>query len=378
MLRYIAFALVATSFAAAALNSTPADSAAAPAAKAAPAKAAAPAAAPVRPAARVGDLYTVNNVKIDATAESATIARDLAMAQGRPQAWTKVFRRLTATSGWPKQPQLMDAQVQRLVSSFEVIGERRSTTRYLADVTYHFNPVAVRQLLRQSGVAFTETRSRPALVIPIVADGRFDPMSAWSKVWTDPSYRQGLVPMILPEGDAADLAFLSRSDLAQLDWAGFTPLVRRYNASEVVIAIASQDGKTVQAVQISPAGRSASSFAYAQPNLAGIADALTDKVADVWKSRSSVDYGTRARLTADVQFDSLEQWAKIRAQLSAIRAISDMDVVGLARNEAEIDLAYFGRIEQLRDSMAQQNLDLSTGPAGYTLQLRGSTADSSP
>jgi hypothetical protein len=369
MLRSIAFALVAVSFAAAALNSAPAHSAAATVSAAA---------APVRPAAQAGDLFTVNSVKIDATAESATIARDLAMAQGRPQAWTKVYRRLTATSVWPKQPQLMDAEVQRLVRSFEVVGERRSTTRYLAEVTYHFNPVAVRQLLRQSGLAFTETRSRPALVIPIVADGRFDAMSPWAKVWSEPSYRQGLVPMILPEGDAADLAFLSRTDLAQLDWAGFAPLVRRYNASEVVIATASQDGKTVQAVQITAAGRSASSFAYAQPNLPGIADALTDKVADAWKSRSSVDYGTKARLTADVQFESLEQWAKIRAQLAAIRAISDVDVVGLARNEAEIDLAYFGRFEQLRDTMAQQNLDLSNGPAGYTIQIRGSTADSSP
>jgi len=371
MLRYIAFALVATSFAAAALNSAPADSAAAPAAKAA-------ASAPPRPAEQAGDLFAVNNIKVDATAESAAIARDLAIGQGRAQAWTKVFHRLTATSVWPKQPQLMDAQLQRLAPGVDAVGERRSTTRYLADATYHFNPVAVRQLLRQSGVAFTETRSRPALVIPIVADGGFDAMSPWAKVWSEPSYRQGLVPMILPEGDAADLAFLSRTDLAQLDWAGFTPLVRRYNASEIVIAIASQDGKTVQAVQISPAGRAASSFAYAQPNLSGIAEALTDKVADAWKSRSSVDYGTKARLTADVQFESLEQWAKIRAQLAAIRAISDVDVVGLARNEAEIALAYFGRLEQLRDSMAQQNLDLANGPAGYTLQIRGSTADSSP
>jgi hypothetical protein len=48
----------------------------------------------------------------------------------------------TANGG--KQPQLDDNQLLRLVRSFEVAGERRSTTRYLAEVTYHFNPAAVR------------------------------------------------------------------------------------------------------------------------------------------------------------------------------------------------------------------------------------------
>src|SRR5262245_36929549 len=139
---------------------------------------AAPAPAPAPPAA--ADLYTVTDIRIDATAESAQAARDLAMAQGRPVAWQRMYRRLTPSAQWARQPRLSDQQLFRLIRSFEVSGERRSTTRYLADVTYHFNPVAVRQLLRQSGVAFTEARSRPAIVIPVVGDERFDPMSMWA------------------------------------------------------------------------------------------------------------------------------------------------------------------------------------------------------
>ena len=40
-----------------------------------------------------------------------------------------------------------------------------------------------------------------------------------------------------------------------------------------------------------------------------------------WKTRSSVDYATRARLVADVQFNSLEEWSRIRTQLGAVRAV---------------------------------------------------------
>lgn len=321
-----------------------------------------------------GDLFTVTGIRIDATAESAQTARDAAMAEGRPEAWTRIYRRLTPSAMWGRQPRLSDAQLFRLIRSFEVAGERRSTTRYLADVTFHFNPVTVRALLRQSGVSFTEARSRPALVIPLVADARFDPMSAWTASWSDETHRQGLVPMILPEADAENAEVLSR-DLAQVDWQGLAPLAQRYGAGVVVVAIASADGRSVRSIEISPAGRTPSSFAFAQPNFPALADAVTDKVAETWKSRSSVDYATRARLVADVQFNSLEEWSRIRTQLGAVRAVSDFEVVGLARNEAEIDLSYFGRVEQLRDAMAQQNLNLANGAAGWSLQLGGATAD---
>ena len=107
------------------------------------------------------DLFTVSAIRVDATAESATTARDLAMTQGRPVAWTKLFRRLTATANWNKQPALDDNALLRLVRSFEVAGERRSTTRYLADVTFHFNPAAVRALFRQSNIAYSETLASP-------------------------------------------------------------------------------------------------------------------------------------------------------------------------------------------------------------------------
>jgi uncharacterized protein DUF2066 len=327
--------------------------------------------APAAPA----DLFTVTGIRIDATAESAQTARDAAMAQGRPEAWSRIYRRLTPSAMWGRQPRLTDAQLFRLIRSFEVAGERRSTTRYLADVTFHFNPVAVRALLRQSGLSFTEARSRPALVIPVVGDASFDPTSAWTAAWSDESHRQGLVPMILPEADPETVDVLSRADFAQADWQAFAPLTQRYGASVVVVAIASADGRSVRSIEISPAGRTPSSFAFAQPNFPALADAVTDKVAETWKSRSSVDYATRARLVADVQFNSLEEWSRIRTQLAAVRAVSDFEVVGLARNEAEIDLAYFGRVEQLRDAMAQQNLNLVNGVAGWSLQLGGATAD---
>lgn len=264
-------------------------------------------AAPARP-----DLFTVAGVSVGASAELAISARDAAMAQGRAAAWRTLFRRLTAAANWRKEPMLDERALERMIRSFEVANERRSTTRYLAEVTFRFNPVAVRNLLRQANIAYTETRSPPVLVIPLIAGTPgFDPMSTWFASWLDPQLQQGLVPFVTPAADDADAALFERPDLAQPDWAALAPMARRYNADAVILAIASEDGNTVQMVELSPTGRVAASFAYAQSSFPADAQAVAERAEDVWKSRNAVDFAVRAHLVADVQFNSLDDWAKI-------------------------------------------------------------------
>jgi Uncharacterized protein conserved in bacteria (DUF2066) len=327
-------------------------------------------AAPARP-----DLFTVTGIKVEASAESAISARDAAMAQGRAAAWTKLFRRLTAAANWRRQPALDEKALERMIRGFEVANERRSTTRYLADVSFHFNPIAVRNLMRQANIAYTETRSPPVLVIPLVAGSSgFDPMSAWSAAWKDNELQQGLVPFVTLAADDNDLDVLDRPDVTQLDWAALSAMARRYNAGAVILASASDDAKTVQMIEVSPTGRVAASFAYAQSSFPADAQAVAERAEDIWKTRNAVDYTVRTHLVADVQFDSLDDWAQIRTGLAAVRSIADVEVMGLTLHEAEVDLTYSGRAEQLRDALAQQKLQLLDMNGQFTLQLAAVSA----
>jgi Uncharacterized protein conserved in bacteria (DUF2066) len=331
---------------------------------------------PVSARSALPDLYTVSAHRIDATAGSVILARDAAMAQGRSDAWTKLYRRLTVQAQWDKQPQLSDGQLLRLVRNFEVSGERRSTTRYLADVTYRFNPAAVRLVLRQANIPYTDLRARPALVIPLIEDKGFAADHPWTAVWKNPVFLEGVAPMVPVE--ARDAEFLSRPDLLQLDFAGLQPLLENRDADRIVLAIASEDGNTLQVIEISETGRNPSAFGFAMSDAMANANVAAETVAENWKGRNALDFGARARLVADVRFNSQAEWMRLRAQLRAVRAVTDVDVVGMSVNEAEISVSYFGRIEQLKDLLAQQNLELSGPPAAYSLEPRRAAAAAMP
>jgi hypothetical protein len=133
-------------------------------------------------AAQPVDLWTVSNIPVDATGNSPSAAKEAALAQGRQKAWTEVFRRITPSSEWARQPQLTPAELEPMVKSFDISGEKHSSTRYLATVTYVFNPTQVRAALRRTGTQFSESTAKPVLVVPLNGTA-WSPESPWGRAW---------------------------------------------------------------------------------------------------------------------------------------------------------------------------------------------------
>jgi hypothetical protein len=207
-------------------------------------------------AAEGADQFSVVGIKVDATALSPRAARELAIAQGRPIAWSQLFRRFTGQPAWGTEPQLGERELLGLILSSDAGNERRNTTRYLADVTFHFNPAAVRQLLRRSNIVFTGATMNAA--------------GEWEQ--------------------SADLP------------------------------------------------------------ISAIEDATT-------------------HLAVNVRFDTLNDWTTLRARLGAAKAITGMDVVDVAPNEAQIYLTYSGDVEHLHAALAEHALDLTSSEGEFTLEL---------
>jgi hypothetical protein len=322
--------------------------------------------------ARADNIFAVGSVKVDATAASATEARDTAIAQGRPIAWAKLYRRLTRSKDWPRQPQLDDQTLLHMIRGLEIANEKRSSTRYLAEITYDFNAPAVRKVLQQAGIAYSEASGKRVLVIPILAGKPFESASPWTQAWARGDLSNSLTPIVLPSGNTVDLDVLARSDLAALNWSTFARLAARYSASEVVVAEASENANavTVRLVRVSSAGATVLSLPP-RMGYGAAADAAVTSLSEAWKGRSVVDYGQKSKLTAVVSFSSGREWASIRTRLAAVPTVANVSIVGLSLNSAEIELAYVGQLPQLQDALTQQSLNLRAGVGTYSLRLSG-------
>lgn len=90
--------------------------------------------------------FTVRGVAAEATAETATAARERAIAAALRNAWGALVAR-EAPGAEARLGGLGAEEIERLVESFEVENERVGPTRYAATLAVHFRPAAVRPLL---------------------------------------------------------------------------------------------------------------------------------------------------------------------------------------------------------------------------------------
>jgi hypothetical protein len=323
--------------------------------------------APCSAALAGGDPYAVSGIGVDATASSATQAQNIAIVSGRARAWTTLSHRLTKAADWPKLPVLDDTAITRLIRTYQFANERRSTTRYTADITYVFNPDAVRHMFRTANIAYADMQAKPILVVPMSPG--YVPHSAWASIWANPKYATGAAPLMLPAGDSLDSASLSALNFNTATWQDVEPVASRTHATEAFLVQVSQ-GKGALDIKLKRLGPGNSppmpdvtvpiTPGTTGPKLyASAADTAASAIIDEWKARSAIDFGKRNRLIVEVHVSDLAGWSALLQKLGTIPNITDVGVVAMNIGEARVALTYVGSQDQLHDLLAQATLDLS-------------------
>ena len=329
----------------------------------------------ISPAFAADGPYTVSDVHVDATAASPAEALNAAMAQGRPKAWQILYRRLTRQQDWTRQPELDEAALIRILRDSSIANERRSTTRYVADVTYTFNPDAVNRLLQGAGIAFTPGAAKRILLVPMSPAFQMGP---WAQALNAPGLKNSVVPFAV--ADTADAATLGNLNFENASWNDVAAAARRVGASEAAL-VQAVNGSGKLTVNIRRIGlgeapaRSSLDMPLLQTTLStypSAASAAIGAIEDMWKTRAAIDFSQRGRLLVNVRMASLAQWGAIQTALAGADDVTGVTVNAMDIGYAQIAIAYTGSQAQLRDTLGSAGLALAPAQGGsWTLAMNG-------
>ncbi|MGE5201090.1 MAG: DUF2066 domain-containing protein [Acidobacteriota bacterium] len=349
-------------------------------------------AAPALGQGRPPSLYTVSDVAVDATAQTALKARDTARLDGERRALRQLLERLTAKEDWNRLPKASDAELEDLLQDFEVVTEKSSAVRYIATMTFRFQREAVANFLRAHGIAYAESRSKPVVVLAVLtAGGRsvlWDDPNPWRAAWGETSgIGEGLVPMRLASGELADVQAIDARQALKGESGALAALARGYDDADVLVARAElavaggQRSLQINAVRyaagfpdqnwtnsVKAEGDEADEALYARAVAAVVAE-----VNDGWKrgmlTRGGAGGG--ASLVATVPLSSLRDWVVVRERLRSVSAIQRTSLLSLSKDAARVEIGYVGEPEQLQVVLAQRDLALVRGAADWTLSAKG-------
>jgi hypothetical protein len=335
------------------------------------------------------DVFTIGPVPVDVTAQSASAARDQALAEGERSAFQTLFERLTLAAernaGRVRPPRVSGVQLVELVRGFEVANERRSGVRYIATYTFHFQPDGIRQLLSQAGVPFAETPSKPLVVLAVWREGDrvtlWDDPNPWRDAWTHAKLSPGLVPLVMPLGELGDVQAIDADAAASGDDARLQAVSERYNGADVLVTQATRKAGaaslTVASARYVPGtAGAAQSWTSDVPQSAGadlLAPAVVEtasRIEEAWKAANILDPRQSGRLQVRVPAATLGEWVAVRDRLNGIPAVRGTQLLSLDRGGARLEIAYVGGAAQLRLALAQRDLELSGNDPDWVLRRR--------
>lgn len=387
------------------------------------------------PALAVGDdVFVVPRVKIQAMAQSATAAKATAQTHGRRRAMDILLRRLTVEDDWDYLPELAagqpakapggidrnpvflsDQDLELLESGFEVFDEKSSSTTYRASVTYRFKPAAIRKLLKDAQIPYSEAQMRTALVLPVLEteNGAYlwEENNPWMAAWKARPYNNELTPMVAPLGDLEDITTISARQALALAEEALKEMASRYSVRQVIIAhaqlrqIDGEDRLRVRFIngfresvdlalmdELGGAENGASDYSagvnqgpqgdnpflaartgdllaeesFAQPSgdfpmLAELSIEVTlAKYAKPWKKQTLIDHTVASLLEVSAYYRSLDEWTRIRAALVSTPLVGSVQVHALSRSGSDMLVRAYGDPSKLVVAMDAEGLALWT------------------
>ena len=345
-------------------------------------------------------------VKVDATADTAAAARDLARVDGQRRALAQVIDRLSASADAAKLAKLDDKTITDMVESFEVANERMSAVRYLGDYTFHFRPSKIRRLVRiadsvpgEGGAKLTlpdgsnkpavpDSGGKPIVVLPVYKDAArtvlWDDANAWREAWGRRSGDTGAVHLTVPLGDASDLATIDASRAEAGKSEALAAIAQQNGGDEAIVALATarRQGDRLVGLDVSFKRYRTGRLTDAQTTSVDAdpgesEDVFLTRAADMVAggiARKNPRSDQQATLSASVPISSLGEWVQVRDRLASVAAVRKVDLLSLSRQEAKIQIRYVGSADQLKSSLAEVDLGLGGGDPVWRLQISGATS----
>lgn len=327
------------------------------------------------PAAFGGDVFTVSGVHVDATADNALDAQIKANQEGQVEAARLLLERLSLEP--PREDistELSPEQSAKMIRGQSISNEKRSSNRYLGDITVAFNPKAVANYMQVHGLRMVAQQDRKRLVIPLYEDRQVFSPNPWLKTWQGIDTSNALTPMqtITPSPDVFRVLAAPGASLTKL--ATLQQIGRIYGVDKVLVLQARPQGgeivSTLRDIALDT-GTSRTVGTVHAPTAELAAQSVVKTMEEDWKAKVVAQADLKSQdLPVTALFSNAGEWVHLQNTLKNMAGVESSRLVALSNHGVSLVIGYKGDVLRLRDELAYKGITLkSDDKFGMVLEM---------
>ncbi|WP_026940598.1 hypothetical protein [Hellea balneolensis] len=306
--------------------------------------------------AQADDPFTVTGIPVDATGSTPIEAQTLAIRDGQARAANILLERLTIEGERLSKgtTPVSEDNAAKMIRAMEIDNEKRSSTRYLGDISVAFNPSAMQAYINQSGLTMVSSQSRDRLVLPL-SNGQLNTSSIWFQAWEKSGSQHALTPVKPISVDQAASLPVSSEALAARNMNALKQVGAMFNVQQLLIA--DDLGGVVKVTDIALDSGNQQNF-----NVSGGPSAVISKLESDWKSAAVSVAANAVDMPVSVLYSSHRQWLRLKEAINGSAQIQDARLDALSKDGAVMTLTYGGDMGRLRNELAFKGVSLKEDP----------------
>ena len=333
-----------------------------------------------------------SEVNVDIVGKDPAAARELAMAKAEVDGLMALLERLGPPGQAKDLMNTLDSKkITAMVKGTQIVSEKITDNRYRARLVVSFDGNEISAVLAKL-TAPDVKENMPAtigsfLIIPALEmnDQKllWEESNVWGAVWKNVALEVNSGDVLVPFGDANDMATLKYENMMEATYDNIAPLAIRYGVSDVVLLQAHYSLRpdmilTVVRRRVNRQDTSVKVMTYrGDPQETrdllfaraahDIINELHEKKNDETNSTRTVRGGDRKQIMMLASITTMASWTKLRTKISALPMVDRIEMLAISARQADIVVHYRGSEESFTNALGSKSIRLAKKPTYWVI-----------
>ncbi len=294
--------------------------------------------------------YMVEGVNISVTGKSPTDARNAAIASGRRDAFLILLTRLEIAT--KVADTVSNDEISDMVRSEQIDAEKIAGNNYSATMNIMFAKDFVEHILAKKAVKKAEKSGETYVLLPVKITKRsmllWEDDNNWRKAIEKTIAKKGQGKFVVPDADLSNIAVISSTNVALLDYVAVEPLLFKYKSESVYTLFFSYD-EIENKVNISVTYLRKLQKKQVKLNFVNVDqlsfDALLEKVANktidyLLSSQNTDSKATSSIVKIQIPVSTLSNWMIAKSRIENSNLVTQINIESISRDMAVITVNY--------------------------------------